>query len=205
MNKSVLLAGGAFIAVFLTALILLYTANVEEIQTTTLETQELKVVKSAHEVNQLQLADGTKGKSEKASAKGKSEEKTSNSESSKKDKKNKNLKTKAKNKQGKNKSKKKSQYKYEGQFKVTAYCRCSACCGKSTGITASGTRATAGRTIAADASKFPFGTQLKIDGHVYTVEDRGGAINGNKIDVYFDSHSAALQWGVRYCEVYMKR
>ena len=85
-------------------------------------------------------------------------------------------------------------------YKITAYCSCSKCCGKSTGRTASGTHATAGRTVAA-SGKFAFGTKLNIGGHVYTVEDRGGAINGNRIDIYVNSHSEALQWGVRYLPV----
>ncbi len=85
-------------------------------------------------------------------------------------------------------------------YKVTAYCSCAKCCGKTTGRTASGTRATAGRTVAA-SSKFAFGTQLNIGGHTYTVEDRGGAINGNRIDIYVNSHAEALQWGVRYLNV----
>lgn len=85
-------------------------------------------------------------------------------------------------------------------YKVTAYCSCAKCCGKTNGKTASGTKATAGRTVAA-SSKFAFGTQLNIGGHVYTVEDRGGAINGNKIDIYVNSHAEALQWGVRYLTV----
>ena len=85
-------------------------------------------------------------------------------------------------------------------YKITAYCSCSKCCGKSTGRTASGTKATAGRTVAAP-SKFAFGTKLNIGGHIYTVEDRGGAINGNKIDIYVSSHSQALQWGVKYLPV----
>ena len=85
-------------------------------------------------------------------------------------------------------------------YKITAYCSCAKCCGKATGRTASGTRATAGRTVAA-SSQFSFGTQLNIGGHVYTVEDRGGAINGNKIDIYVNSHSEALRWGVRYLPV----
>ena len=87
-------------------------------------------------------------------------------------------------------------------FKVTAYCACSKCCGKQTGITASGTRATAGRTVAA-SSQFSFGTKLLINGNVYTVEDRGGAIKGNKIDVYRDTHQSALNWGVKYYEVFV--
>ena len=85
-------------------------------------------------------------------------------------------------------------------FKVTAYCPCAICCGKTTGRTASGTKATAGRTVAA-SSKFAFGTKLNIGGHIYTVEDRGGAINGNRIDIYVNSHSQALQWGVKYLPV----
>lgn len=84
--------------------------------------------------------------------------------------------------------------------KVTAYCPCAKCCGKTNGITALGTKATAGRTIAA-SSKYSFGTKLNINGHVYTVEDRGGAINGNKIDIFVNSHAEALAWGVRYLPV----
>lgn len=85
-------------------------------------------------------------------------------------------------------------------YKVTAYCACMKCCGKTNGITAMGTHATEGRTVAA-SSKFAFGTKLNINGHVYTVEDRGGAITGNKIDIYVNSHAAALAWGVRYLPV----
>lgn len=85
-------------------------------------------------------------------------------------------------------------------FKVTAYCACSKCCGKQTGITASGTRATAGRTIAA-SGQFAFGTRLIINGKEYTVEDRGGAIQGNRIDIYMNSHAEALAWGVKYLPV----
>lgn len=85
-------------------------------------------------------------------------------------------------------------------YKITAYCSCAKCCGKSTGRTASGAKATAGVTVAAPA-KFAFGTKLNIGGHIYTVQDRGGAIQGNRIDVYVSSHSAALQWGVKYLPV----
>lgn len=85
-------------------------------------------------------------------------------------------------------------------YKITAYCPCAKCCGKTNGRTASGTTATAGRTVAA-SSKFAFGTKLNIGGHIYTVEDRGGAINGNKIDIFVNSHAEALAWGVRYLNV----
>jgi len=85
-------------------------------------------------------------------------------------------------------------------YKVTAYCSCAKCCGKTNGRTASGTRATPGRTVAA-SGKFAFGTKLNIGGNTYVVEDRGGAINGNRIDIYVSSHAEALRWGVRYLPV----
>ena len=87
-----------------------------------------------------------------------------------------------------------------GVCKITGYCSCSKCCGKATGRTSSGTIATAGRTVAA-SSALPYGTKLNINGHTYTVEDRGGAIKGNKIDIFFSSHAQALAWGVRYLPV----
>lgn len=78
---------------------------------------------------------------------------------------------------------------------VSAYCACSKCCGKTNGITSSGTKATVGRTIAAPSS-YSFGTKIELEGlGTYIVEDRGGAIQGNKIDVYFASHSEALAFG----------
>ena len=93
---------------------------------------------------------------------------------------------------------------YLGEFVTTAYCPCAYCCGKSDGITASGTHATAGRTIAADPSRFSYGTQLVIDGHTYVVEDCGGSINGNRIDIFFDTHQEALNYGTRTVSVYSK-
>lgn len=86
-------------------------------------------------------------------------------------------------------------------FKVTAYCACPKCCGRfSSGYTASGTKATAGKTVAT-SSQFDFGTKLLINGVTYTVEDRGGAIQGNKIDIYCNTHAEALAWGVKYLPV----
>lgn len=83
------------------------------------------------------------------------------------------------------------------KFTATGYCSCAKCCGKTTGTTASGTKATAGRTVAM-SSKYAFGTKVEIKGMgTYTVEDRGGAINGNKIDIYFASHQEALNFGRR--------
>ena len=85
-------------------------------------------------------------------------------------------------------------------FKVTAYCPCMKCCGKTDGITATGTVATAGRTIAVDPTVIPYGSQVILNGIAYTAEDCGGAIKGNKIDMFFDSHQEALEWGVKYIE-----
>lgn len=99
-------------------------------------------------------------------------------------------------------------YEYVGEFTLTGYCPCPICCGAYSNmtnpITASGTTATAGRTIAADTSVFPFGTQLVINGQIYTVEDRGGAIRGNKIDIFFASHQEALVFGKKTASVYRK-
>lgn len=80
-------------------------------------------------------------------------------------------------------------------FVATAYCPCSKCCGKSTGITASGLPATPNHTIAMSAT-YPFGTKIEIEGYgIYVVEDRGGAIKGDRIDIFFSSHQEALNWG----------
>lgn len=89
---------------------------------------------------------------------------------------------------------------YTVQAKLTYYDACVRCCGKSDGITASGTRATAGRTIAAPPEYY-FGQEIEIDGNIYVVEDRGGSVKGNRFDVYVDSHQEAVNLGVRYAEV----
>jgi 3D (Asp-Asp-Asp) domain-containing protein len=100
---------------------------------------------------------------------------------------------------------------------TTGYCACGECCNwkrnwcfrrvyasgphkgepKAVGITASGTSAHHG-TIAADTSRYPFGTVMRIEGYGYgRVEDRGGAIKGDHIDLFFGSHHQALDWGKR--------
>ena len=90
-----------------------------------------------------------------------------------------------------------------GTYTITAYCPCRKCCGKwANGITASGTTATAGRTIAAPKG-FAFGTKLIIDGVIYTVEDRGGAIKSKRLDIYFNSHAEAKKWGKQKREVFI--
>lgn len=92
--------------------------------------------------------------------------------------------------------------KYIGKFKLTAYCACSQCCGQwadANATTASGTSAVQGRTVACNS--LPFGTRIVINGNVYVVEDRGGMAS-NVIDVFFNSHQEALNFGVQYADVY---
>lgn len=81
------------------------------------------------------------------------------------------------------------------KYTITAYCHCSKCCGKTNGITASGVKAVQGVTVAM-SKDIPFGTKIYIDGiGERIVQDRGGAIKGNRIDLYFDSHQEALNFG----------
>ena len=98
-----------------------------------------------------------------------------------------------------------------GEYKLTAYCACVKCCGKNPndvgyGITKSGIRAVEGVTVAADPKVIPLGTEIIIDGlGEYTVQDTGGAIKGNRIDVYFDSHQDALEFGVQHKQIYIMK
>lgn len=95
-----------------------------------------------------------------------------------------------------------------GEFIVTAYCPCVACSEEWGDMTATGVRAKEGRTIAVDPKVIPYGTVVYFDGADglmggYVAEDCGGAINGNDIDIYFDSHEEAQQWGVKLREVFV--
>lgn len=93
---------------------------------------------------------------------------------------------------------------YAGEFTVTFYCPCYKCCNKTDGVTASGTIAQEGQTVAADWDILPPGTKIYIEGIGYrTVEDKGGWIKGNKLDVYMDSHQAAHDSGVVQAKVYI--
>lgn len=88
--------------------------------------------------------------------------------------------------------------KYLGNFTLTAYCNCAQCCGTAGNLTASGTVPAAGRTVA--MAGVPFGTQLLINGNVYTVEDLGTPYG--HVDIFFDNHSDALSFGLQSAEVY---
>lgn len=100
-------------------------------------------------------------------------------------------------------------------METTAYCPCKKCCGwrrnwlgrpvyaygsmegkrKKIGQTASGVKAKYG-TIAADTNLYPFGTMMYVPGYGWgRVEDRGGAIKGQSLDLYFNKHKQALKWG----------
>ncbi len=79
---------------------------------------------------------------------------------------------------------------YKGQYKLTGYCPCRSCSGGWGWQTASGVRPQEGVTVAM-SKEFPFGTKIYIEGVGYRIcQDRGGAIKGNKIDVFCTSHKA---------------
>jgi len=82
-------------------------------------------------------------------------------------------------------------------MEVTAYCGCEKCCGPNAcGITASGYKIQVGDKLIAAPKNIPFSTKIYIPGYgLATVKDRGGAIQGNKLDIYFDKHQEALNWG----------
>lgn len=91
-----------------------------------------------------------------------------------------------------------------GQYKLTFYCPCATCNGRSDGKTALGTIMAEGRTIAVDSSIIPLGSRVYIDGFgVFIAEDTGGAIKGSRIDVCVSSHSGAYDLGVKYANVYV--
>lgn len=103
-----------------------------------------------------------------------------------------------------------------GIFTATAYCPCVKCCGIWSAEhpsrdadyvqrTSSGTTPEEGRTISADWDVLPKGSEVVINGHPYIVEDTGGAIKGHRIDIYFESHEAALEFGVQEVDVYREK
>lgn len=97
---------------------------------------------------------------------------------------------------------------------ATAYCGCVECCGEWSKehpsraededfeqLTASGTVPKQGRTIAVDPDVIPLGSTVLLNGHTYIAEDTGGAIQGDRIDIYFEDHEEALEWGRQTVEV----
>lgn len=94
-----------------------------------------------------------------------------------------------------------------GTFTAYAYCPCETCCGQwSGGPTASGVMPEEGRTVAADWDVLPAGTEIYIDGVGWrTVEDTGGAIRGDTIDIFFERHEEAAAFGIQEVELYQKK
>ena len=86
---------------------------------------------------------------------------------------------------------------YALEVNVTHYCACTRCCGPNAqGITASGKRVAVG--MVAMSSHYPFGTQIMINGIMYTVEDRGGSGIENdigRVDIFVPDHNEALRMG----------
>ena len=99
------------------------------------------------------------------------------------------------------------------QMRATAYTADYASTGKSPGdpafgITASGTVARRNNgdysSVAVDPRVIPLGTKLYIEGYGYAIaEDTGGAIKGNRLDLFFNSNSEVDNWGVRWVNVYV--
>ncbi|MBP3480881.1 MAG: 3D domain-containing protein [Clostridia bacterium] len=91
------------------------------------------------------------------------------------------------------------------QFTATAYCKCTECNGRwgtdkpdGQAESATGAKLSEGVSIAADFSVLPPFTQVEISGMgIYTVHDCGGAIKGNRIDIYFENHEDAQAFGVQ--------
>lgn len=66
---------------------------------------------------------------------------------------------------------------------------------KGYGITASGKPVRSG-VVAADINILPFGTKIYIEGMgIYEVWDKGGAVKGNKIDIYMETLDEAREFG----------
>lgn len=105
-----------------------------------------------------------------------------------------------------------TEYEKVVSVRATAYCLCKKCTGKTPsspgyGHTASGFVIIPGqdmKVISVDPTVIPLGSQVYVEGYGYAIAaDTGGAIKGNKIDVYKDTHALALQWGVKNVNVYI--
>lgn len=102
------------------------------------------------------------------------------------------------------------------EFKLTAYCSCVECCGEyainrpldengeEIVYGSTGERLIAGISVAVDPDVIPYGSTVVINDHEYIAQDCGGAIKGDRIDIYFDNHQDALEFGVQYAEVFVK-
>lgn len=90
-----------------------------------------------------------------------------------------------------------------GNFKITAYCPCKSCSGPWGNSTATGVKAKSNHTIAVDPKVVPYGTKILVGDIVYTAEDCGGAVKGNIIDIYFETHEEVNEFGRKWTDVYI--
>ena len=107
-----------------------------------------------------------------------------------------------------------TEYKKTIDVNCTAYDLSFESCGKRPGdrgygVTASGMKAGVG-VVAVDTRVIPLGTKLyieAIDGswsYGYAIAgDTGGAIKGNRVDLFFDTYSECMQFGRRNARVYI--
>jgi len=100
-------------------------------------------------------------------------------------------------------------YCYSGKsllVEVSAYCSCPLCCGKSDGITKSGKRAQANHTVAVDPTVIPLGSAVYLEGlGTFIAEDVGGAIKGNRVDLFMNEHRQAIIFGVKTLKAHLLR
>ncbi len=90
-----------------------------------------------------------------------------------------------------------------GVFKTTGYCPCRRCSEGWGRTTSTGAVASSHHTIAVDPRVIPYGTQVMINGVVYTAEDKGGGVRGHHIDIFFDTHAETRQHGTQNAEVFL--
>lgn len=102
-----------------------------------------------------------------------------------------------------------------GEFKLTAYCPCEKCCGEwalkrpkdengnDIVYGSTGEILVSGKSIAVDPKVISYGSEVYINGNKYIAQDCGGLINGERIDLYFENHQDALNFGVQYAEVFL--
>ena len=96
-----------------------------------------------------------------------------------------------------------------GEFAIVAYCACEECCGEwaldrptdENGepivYTASGEEAKAGVTVAVDPDVIPLGSKVYIEELGWYVAQDTGNFSGKVVDVYFNDHAAACEFGRR--------
>lgn len=89
-----------------------------------------------------------------------------------------------------------------GEFTITGYCDCDAC-SSGYNLTYSGTVPKANHTLSADLTVLPIGSKVWIDGIIYTVEDMGSSVDGQKVDIFYDNHEDALAKGTFTSDVYL--